>query len=272
MIKVIFPPGCYGTFLSKCLYKFTDLNQSNTNDFVFDQFGSSHDFRNEQSSKKIIAFGHEETLKVNKTDKVIVILPCPEHKLDYFDNQFFKQQKKHLCNYIYSLGNSNEIQQKLSQNWNYHKKFGDDTPLWILREWCSFWIQDCLDHGYDPLRYEKFDGAIKINTQNIFENLENVILLLANKLELKVLADSNSIKIVHKNFVESQILHGIQKKCMTWVNDILQNNKSDSPCLTIFDESYVQYLLREKGFEIQCDGLNSFPDDATQMRNLIYHV
>jgi hypothetical protein len=272
MIKVLFRPGCYGTFLTKCLYKLTDLNEYRDRDFSFDAHGSSHDYRQIVSKEKSIVCGHDETLNIEETDKVIVILPLIEHQLDYFDNQFRKQEKEHLCKYIHLLYPNDEIEKKLSQNWNYPHQLDNHTPQWILREWCSFWIKDCLSRSYDALRYEKFTNANKINTQNIFENLADVIFLLAEKLNLKVLVGVDEMNSIQKKFVDAQQLHNIQKKCVAWVDDVIENRNSTSPCLTIFDQSYVQHLLREKGYEIRCNELNAFPSSAEELRALIYHV
>ena len=272
MINVLFPPGCYGTFLTKCLYSLTNLNQQKDYCFEFDKFGSSHSHRRNKESRHVINCGHLETLDVNPSDKLVVILPCQNHKLDYLDNQFWKQENKQIVGYLHSMYNPNEIKVKLSQSWNYHDDLSTETPTWILREWCSFWINDCLNAGYDFLKYQKFDYATYITTNDIFEDLEDVIFVLAKKLELKVQVTGTQIREIQEKFKQSQLLHNIQKKCLVWVDNVIEKHNADSPCLTVFDEAFVQHLLRQNGYEIQCDQLNVFPKNSVDLNSIIYHV
>jgi hypothetical protein len=271
MIKVFFPPGCYGTFLTKCLYKLTTLNQTKDYNFVFDEFGSSHDYRL-SNNRHLIDCGHLETLSVDPSDDLVVIMPCEQHQLDYFDNQFWKNEKKHICNYIHTLYDSNEVQTKLFQAWNYSEQLTDSTPAWILREWCSFWIHDCLNKSYRVQKYQEFAQATYINTQDIFKNLSKVIFMLANKLSLTVSVDESKIEEIQKNFVQNQQLHGIQKKCQAWVIDIIEGKDSISPCQTIFDEAFVQHLLRQHSYEVKCNDLNLYPTNAIDFKKIIYRV
>ena len=45
MITIVYPPGCYGHYIVKCLYYYTDLKNSNDEIFKFNENGSSHDIR-----------------------------------------------------------------------------------------------------------------------------------------------------------------------------------------------------------------------------------
>lgn len=271
MIKVLFPPGCYGTFLTKCLYKLTTLNQTKDYSFVFDEFGSSHDYRF-SNNRHLIDCGHLETLSVEPVDNLVVIVPSEHHQLDYFDNQFWKSEKNHICNYIHTLYDSSEVENKLCQDWNYSGQLTNNTPAWILREWCSFWVQDCLNHSYNVQKYQSFDQAMYVSTQDIFENLSTVMFTLANKLSLTVIVDELKIAEIQEDFVKNQQLHGIQKKCQDWVDDIIEGTDSISPCLTIFDEAFVQHLLRQYRYEIKCNELNLYPTNASEFNRIIYHV
>ena len=51
---------------------------------------------------------------------------------------------------------------------------------------------------------------------------------------------------------------------------MLTNNNTASPCQTMLDEAYVQHCLREQGYEIRCDGLDTFPTNSSDLRELIY--
>jgi len=272
MIKILFPPGCYGTFLTKCLYYFSDLNKDlNKINFSFDANGSSHDFRLNSRSKNIIKCGHVETLQIDLLkDKIITLLPNNLHHLDYFDNQYIKNEFEQTVKYIHSHFSSEEINKKLQTCWNYNGNYNHNTPKWIVREWTSFWINDCLKKSYNVDRYREILSIGQYDVNEIFNNLYLLIETIIQVLDLKLVASKQEIDQTQYKFVQHQRLHNIQLKCQEWVYNIIQGNNVNSPCVTIFDEAYVQMLLRTQGYEIQCDGLNDFPSDSSKMSHIIY--
>ena len=72
------------------------------------------------------------------------------------------------------------------------------------------------------------------------------------------------------NWITRQRYHNSQQRCNTWIQDVLSNNDTVSPCQTMLDEAYIQHCLREKGYEIRCDGLDVFPTTSRDLRELIY--
>jgi hypothetical protein len=90
-------------------------------------------------------------------------------------------------------------------------------------------------------------------------------------LGLKLMVTEEIIKQVQIKFIQHQKLHNIQLKCHTWVDSIIKGiENKNSPCITIFDEAYVQMLLRNQGYEIQCHELNDFPKNSSDMIRVTY--
>ena len=114
----------------------------------------------------------------------------------------------------------------------------------------------------------------KIKGPAFFENTGSVIIVvfpsLINRLGLTVMADSVTMKHNQSNWIAQQRYHNSQHKCDKWVQDILEDKDSVSPCQTVLDEAYIQHCLREQGYEIRCDGLNVFPTTSRDLRELIY--
>ena len=100
MIKVYFPPGCYGTYLSQCVYSYTNLRVEQFEDFAFSETGNSHQHRYNNHTKSVINCGHIETLEFDKTVDTVVVLPHNDHMLDYFNNQFVKRNVFIVSRYI----------------------------------------------------------------------------------------------------------------------------------------------------------------------------
>lgn len=267
MIKVLYNPGCYGTYIARCLYSYTNLRQGEYVPFTFDSSGSSHILRSNHDAGLNIGYGHPGQLLIDSTDRVITVLTDSDHFLDYYNNQFHKQGKKHITNYIKNHFTLDEITAKLKNHWNYTKSFDESVPRWILREFCSFWLQDCLTNAYTITQYQD----ISISTQDIFLNFINRFRHLCQVLDLTINIESDLILEDNKNFSSSQYYHDIQLKCQEWAKSCLPNAQvSLSPCKTILDEAYVQHLLRQRGYEIQCDGLNTFPTTSDEMKSIIY--
>ena len=273
MITVVYAPGCYGTFLTKCVYHLTNLSITGKTDvvdlFCFDYDSSSHDFRNNQDFKDKIAKEHPKDLLAKHT-QLLSILPCADHKLDYFDNQFWKQENKQIVSYSNSLFSQDEIQQKLIAGWNYQDPLSEMTPRWILREWCSFWLEDCLNQSYDINVYRQLPAMLYLSTSDIFLDLHDVLNRICLRWNLTIEASVSQIQEIQKKFVKAQNLHNAQILCDQWVNNIIELQDQKSPCQTIFDEAWVQHQLRARGYEIQCDGLDSFPTDSASMAKKIY--
>lgn len=271
MIKVLFPPGCYGNYFTKCIYSYSNLRTEEFEDFFFDTTGSSHNRREHTQSNKFINCGHLGQLDIEHNDLAISLIAEHNHYLDYYNNQFFKQQHGQLIEYIKVSLPEHEIQQKLKEHWGYESGLTEKTPHWILREWCSFWITDSWDHAYNDVRYQSISENI-INVNDIINNLEQTLSKLFDTIDLTLTVDSATINKNHKKFLSLQQFHNSQIRCMEWVDCVINSNLNvDLNIQTIFDEAYIQYLLRTKGYEIYCDGVNELPTSSISMKKLIYN-
>jgi hypothetical protein len=275
MIGVVFPPGCYGTFLAQCLYYFTHLGYSSHNNFVFNRDGSSHEFRSNQQSKQVIWYGHPTSpgfdSVIRSANKLVVLLPQITHALDYFDNQFVKQQKTQVIEYLHTHYAPDTIEEKLRLCWQHEQGLDQHTPIWILREWTSYWIGDVLSASYTPKDFDIFESGTRLTTVELFENFGPTIMRLTDALELELMAEPEELSHIYKEFVSRQQFHLIQHRCEAWIDNILLDNHDvPSPCFTLFDEAYVQHLLRDRGYELQCDKLDLFPSGSKTLREKIY--
>jgi hypothetical protein len=270
MIKVYFPPGCYGTYVARCIYNYTNLRNEPLVEFTFGETGDSHQHRNNQNAVLHIQQGHIDLLSLNTNDFVVSIVPCAAHRLDYFNNQFFKHKHGQLIDYILTQISQQEAEDKLATQWNYNCKFGETIPRWIMREWCSFWINDVLEISYNPKRYQELDSVAQFTTQDIFENYTDLLIENISKLGLTITVNLDIIHKQHEKFLLVQKFHNSQIHCEQCVHDLLIGNNNQITPYSIFDEAYIQHLLRCNNLEIQCDGLDIFPTTTQQLINLTY--
>ena len=269
MIKILFPQGCYGTYFSRCLYQYSNLKEEEFIPLAFDSTGSSHVHRNNRHAISKIIQGHFPTLPMNTTDTIISLIPDNNCNLDYFNNQFYKQAQSQIIEFILSMYNNDEIETKLKKNWNYHKALDLEIPNWILREWCSFWLSATWQNSYSRELYGN-SAFYKIEVVDLLNNIEQTLTQSFDYLNLTFTVDMSIIKNTHATFLSVQKFHGIQQRCNRWADAVLTDTEMESPVQTIFDEAYLQYLFKDKGYEIFCNGLNIFPTSSRDMKKIIY--
>jgi hypothetical protein len=212
-------------------------------------------------------------MKINTTNNIISLLPDVDHNLDYYNNQFFKQQHGAVISYILNQFSQDEIADKLFNHWGHTDPLNATVPNWILREWCSFWITDLWNNTYSRKNYLTIPNSIQVEVIDLVSQFEQTFVDIVNKLKLTVNVDLSIIRDTHNVFLSKQQFHNSQLNCVQWVNLTL-NTDIDSPIntLTIFDEAYIQHLLRQQGYEIKCDGLNEFPATTLCLKNIIYKI
>jgi len=220
-------------------------------------------------AKLKIQHGHIETLSHANTDVIISILPCKSNRLDYYNNQFFKQEHGKVGSFGFSRS---DIEYKLATNWNYNGNFNENVPRWIIREWCSFWIVDLLADMYDPKRYQDLNSVAQFTTQDIFENYIELLTEIILKLGLNFTVNLDIMYKQHENFLSMQKFYNSQLRCEQYVHDLLAGNNTKITVNSIFDEAYIQHLLRCNNLELQCKDLNHFPATTQQLKNLTYET
>lgn len=271
MIKILFPPGCYGTFLARCIYNFSNLRQGEFQDFTFTD-GSSHVYRSNQHANELIRVGHSTTLTIDDQDQVVTIVPSQDHALDYYNNQFYKEDSGHLVSYILKQISPAEAQEKLQTQWGYLGTFDTTVPRWIMREWCSFWIQDILDAWYSADDYVKINALRQTTTQDLFENFLPTLETIFIDLGLTFTVDRDIVDRQHQGFVKAQKFHNSEIKCRQIVSNVLSGVDAEVKIHSIFDEAYIQHLLRKNDLDLMCEGLDSFPISTAQLKKLTYET
>ena len=272
MIKVYFPHGCYGTYLAQCIYNYTNLRTEPFEGLAFNNNGSSHQF---WSKKKelypIITYGHIDSPECNiEADYTVLIRACSNHTLDYYNNQFYKTKLGNLLGYIREQCSDEEAEHKLSTQWNYHGKLDEHVPRWIIREWCSFWISDVCRVMYDPTKYLNVTATVELDTQDIFDNFINSFKNIVSKLNLTTTIDITTIRNQHSKFLSLQQFHNSQNRVHQYLYNLISGRNGEIVVNSIFDEAYLQHLLRQNYLEIKCHELNEFPSTIQQLRAITY--
>jgi hypothetical protein len=165
---------------------------------------------------------------------------------------------------IFSGNNAHNI-----VNWNSDYTAYDQMKPWEWREWFSLfyvtWTQEWQQSCDQVPEY-----FLKIKNTDVLLDTESTLTKLIDFCKLTVkpgLAEfvqewqSKQKYIVDEFYLLDQIIDStITQQALTW-----------QP-VNIVAEAIVQQRLRAKGYEIRCDGLNTFPTDSQTLYNLLEKV
>lgn len=260
-LVTIYTPGSYGTFISWCVYTFSELNCSDDIISPLESNGSAHQFRG-TSGNDIITTAHKW---VGKEYDGYILIDCNKEKIiNYIDNQFQKHYSNDVNKYLKEV--FPESADKLKNFWN-----SEDN--WELRELISFFMQDMIDSTKkqfnESIAQIETCNAYKIDPENFLLNIEHEIEKLLNFFNLSKHKKIHFLKshvtdyiLQQKNFTKSEQINN-------FVNNVINNDFYSIKNLTIFDEAYIQSKLRMLGKEIKCYNLNIFPTVSIELSMLL---
>lgn len=280
MINIIGARGCYSHYLANILAVGTNLTSA-TEFFQLSSTGDSHSIRDSVEIAAVISTRHFKYLgqPPYPGEKFIIIEPDRNHVLDYLDNSFSKESNYHLNDWFDERLINRDLMPeqyfsdiieflKSNQIWTIDARtIAPENKPWMLRELLSYKIAELMFSCYE--RYFMLTYRSKIKSTDFFDNFESALTELVDSLGLKFKMPMPDIIAHNQTFVKHQQFHGIQKLCDQFVDSTINGDCMENPCISIFDEAYVQYKLRNAGWEIEVDNLNKFPNSA-ELSKIIY--
>ena len=258
-LTIAFPNGGYGHYLGSVimssLFDYKGFSPTKT--------GSLHSLW--QNYPTNLRFTHIKQFV--QTEQVIIIDPHRDHCMDYTSNNFLKRWNVYdnaLTKWVRKAWHP-DFFDKIRSIYNVTDRDEDIAP-WMIRESVSLWVGAEME---STMSYYTDIKGLHVSSVDVIENIDRVIRDVANYLNVQY---NEPDLLAHREYVSRQISHGVQKRCTQWASDIINGIESENPCTTLMDEAYVQHLLRTQGYEIKCDGLNSFPKTSLELKELIYEA
>ena len=290
--------GSYGSFLIFCL---TNLNTSEVNNPLCNKTGNSHNFEyntlyninnkykvKQKCDNKWLKFHpkmyKEQSLEkeINRitdiTGKGILIYPSKNHYLLCINNQYDK---------IYSTAITSTRQDDTPKKWfnddrdavtffkNLYNGWNIDSSIefndidrWIMREFLSFYMFMAFDDEYEWNLLDTYTNKnlLVITTYELLYDFENCIKKCASYSGIETINNLDKLIELQKQQLELQ-KHTDKDRIVNEIIDCFLNNKQlKIPELSLIDEAYIQYVLRNNGYELHCDGLNEFPTDIDSLK------
>jgi len=294
MISIFFVPGMFGSsieymlrmFSNNFLYPVRPTRRNITGSTGIQSDGSMHGFIKEWHASSLSDFEQNIDVEISTPIyptkdgtllKILKVYPFKSSSVNvllYADslraaeiNMLFQYHKiavgttKQFGLEIFSNGNEHNI-----VKWNNKYTHWSQMQLWEWREWISLFYVQYVQEWINS-QHEVPDNFLKIsNTEMLFRPKDTITrifnfcnVLITGDLDLFVNEWAEKQQYVIDEF---NVLDDI---CNNTINNIAFSWEQ----LHIVASAIVQQRLRSLGYEIRCDGLNTFPTDSTTLYNLL---
>jgi len=288
-IAVVYPPGGYGTFLHWAIEYFSGMLPADHRPFT--DSGSAHLFEGATLDRSYSEFTTPQYLQSSAQYLVARSHGGGPHDTSYEDKKYYISRYskffKHTVNLVRSeqchlmllhnvltktpRGSYGEFYQQTVDRYQEQFEVKQPVPTWQLREMLSY--RHGSDIYYTREYYQSVAARNNINIAvvDLVSDFSNTLKTLLPKLGLCMLRQDELPKI-ETEWLSRQKFTKVDSLCQHIVESVVQDkpHQWDAKELTVIDEAYVQYLLRQQGIEIRCFGLDNFPCDSVQLQTLIY--
>lgn len=295
--------GTYGTFIEWCLYYFTDPNFSE--ELPFTGTGSAHKHYDSHLPSHLgytlvrdvpiqerIKQAKELKYQFVRTHQTVPSMDRFSLLLHVNEIKEYAQSFKNIIVIKFNNNNSqwiiNNVSTKCTEggrqtvkywlglfnNVNYQqwgKNRLEDMEPWQIRELLS--IDDMrqtislLDQNYEELA----DNVITVDLEKLWDNFETELCLLVSRLGYTVIR-KDKIKTIETAWKKLQVHRFKDQLTDDFVDATINNISMIFDNMSQWDEAEIQYQLRERGYEIECDGLNTFPVNSCDLHKIIYKI
>lgn len=290
-IPIVYHGGSYGTFLEWALYSLTNeveienpLTQR-TNCHGFDghhllDINGWRQYLNSEDDWSFVRF-HPKTQKDHNLSSNLGEVACNSNRFIYIyfshnslllglANQFEKTVKDWWAfNFKYHINRDD-----LFKAWNIDPNTADvDIPRWVKREFLSFYM---IDMWYDQIawhdqsHWQQYPNCHMILVDQLLTNFVETINNVRDAFNLSFVRPVTDLLPVHRELILMQHNINIGEVCNNIVSNTINGTEYQWLPLSIVGESWVQWQLRNLGYEIRCDGLDIFPTTTVQLQNLLY--
>ena len=289
-VPILFNSGAYGTYLEWCL---TSLCSCDELHLPFRDTGSSHNFK---GIHLLNIQGWRQYLKENNPGKFVRLHPKTEQEHSIQDHLTEILQSVDRIIFLYPDANSvllnlNNWVDKVWDNWWQHTLSYDvdpeklyknwpvpsgtpiqDIDLWIRREFLSMYLIPSWRsqvEWYFPDRWQS-PQCRYVFIKNLLHDFENTLADLVDFLQLKIQRPISTLLPYHEQNIKLQKFIDQDRICDHIVNSIQNDKFVTWEQLPLPSEAWVQWRLRELGYELRCHGLDTFPTNSVKLKELLY--
>lgn len=288
-VAIAFFPGSYGTYLEWCL---TTLTSSQPVTPPFSHNGSSHNF----VGNRVVAFkGWKKFVESNHTADFVSFHPKSDPQESLSDNMTWVCETAHKTIYLYPDKDSvllciNNWYHKVYQDWwtnivNRHPDLYKNWPIdpgtdpakipqWIRREFLSFYMMPMWADTVEWCHTDVWNhsNCCVITMADLLYRFDQTLQHIGNFCQLTYVKPISDLAPTHAaNLAQQQYLHA-DRLCAQIIDSVGQSQNFSWNPLSLVSESWIQWRLRDLGYEIKCHELDKFPTDSVHLKELLYTI
>jgi hypothetical protein len=147
-----------------------------------------------------------------------------------------------------------------------------EVPVWVRREFLSFYLmpawQDQVE-WYLPDHWQN-SQCYTVLIGDLFHNFENTLHRLQQHCNLKFQRPVDELLPYHAQMLSLQRFANQDQLCTKIIQAIETNTELTWDPLPMASQAWLQWQLRNLGYEIKCHGLDIFPINSVQLQELLY--
>jgi hypothetical protein len=291
-IPIVFNAGAYGTYLEWCL---TTLSSTDSICSPFTRVGNSHAFKgnhlgsfvnwnayiNSNNNKKFVRFHpksqQSDSLSIvlnqvcQSVNFAIYVYPDPNSILLCLNNYYSKIWTDWWTVQFFTSIDPN----KIYENWPVDRSTDiSNIPVWIRREFLSYYLMPAwFDQveWYHPSTWSN-RKCCTVLVCDLLYDFKNTLQTIGKHCNLTYSRSIDELLEYHSTNISLQKYLTQDQLCKTIVTAVMGDQDYTWDELPFTSEVWVQWELRNQGFEIRCDGLDKFPTNSIQLRELLYPV
>ena len=289
-IPIVFHGGSYGTYLEWVLYTLTHnvdivnpiTQRSNCHKFSGQHLFDIYGWRKYVNSKEVWPFvrfhpktdiSHDLSSILGEiaenTKQFIYIYFSPDSLLLGLANQFEKTKKDWWkFNFKHHI-NRDEI----CNLWNIDPSI-DKLPRWVEREFLSFYMMpmwfDQIEWQTKP--HQQYSNCYTITIEQLLNDFVETINQIQHSFDLTFVRPVTDLLTIHQELILCQRNINIKNICDDIISTTLQGIDHSWTQRSIIEESWIQWQLRNLGYEIKCHNLDIFPTNSIELQELLYKI
>ena len=294
IIPIIYNGGSYGTYLEWCL---TSLCSNQPICDPFTSIGNSHEFGgnhlgNMQGWRKYLSSNlqykfarlHPKSLQTESiTDNLNeVLLSATDIIYLYPDKDSVLLTVNNYCTKIWDNWWNYQFFEaidasKIYSNWPVSTNVPiAQIPTWIRREFLSFYLMPAWHAQVEWYHLDAWNHPRSHNilVKDLLYNFESVINRLQKMLNLNFIRPVSDLLPYHKKNLQLQKFKNQDQLCKNIIDSTVNNFEFDwsDQLMPLASESWIQWRLRNLGYEIQCHELDIFPTNSVHLKELLYTI
>jgi hypothetical protein len=293
-VTIAFNGGAYGTYLEWCLTALT------TTDPITDPFtsnGNSHNFVGHhmdmqrwreyadsndvwsvcrihpKSAKFLDLVGNMQEI-VAHSQHTVLLYPDQDSQVLCVNN-YYQKVMQDFWSDQFSTGHIDRS--KIYDNWPMLKNTPvEDIPIWVRREFLSYYLMPSWYSQIEwffPDRWQHARCQV-VFVKDLLHDFTNTLEKIIAAGKIKTLRPLDELRSSHQRMLSLQQNIGQDQLCHEIVDSTLSNKLFDwSACsLPLASQSWIQWQLRNQGWEIKCHELNTFPTNSESLEKLLIKI